>query len=279
MRVKTKGHVMGSKPLLRFASQAVLTLAIAGCAATPGNKYDPLKGASASFKGAEIRVLSAAAVQVPLTEVIERFERDTGHKVSVEYSTAGGVDTQVKDGRNADLVISDRKRIEALSAAGFLPKVEARTLGVVRIGVAARAGAPRPDISSSEAFKGSLLKAQSVAYGDPPRGSTTGIHFAKQLEKMGITEAVNSKALLSANGLEVMKAVAAGKAELGITQISEILHVAPTTLVGPLPDALQLKTSYAAIPGGGSQNEAALKLVEALTANYGRERFRHAGFD
>jgi molybdate transport system substrate-binding protein len=270
---------MGKKAVLLSVSQAVLVLAIAGCAAGPGNKLDPSKGASASSKGTEIRVLSAAAVQIPLTEVIERFERDTGHKVSVEYSTAGGVDTKVKDGRNVNLVISDRKRIESLSAAGFLPKVEPRILGVVQIGVAARAGAPRPDLSSPDAFKGALLKAQSVAYGDPPKGSTTGIHFAKQLEKMGIADAVNAKAVLAANGLEVMKAVAAGKAELGITQISEILHVAPTTLVGPLPDELQLKTSYAAIPGSGSQDEAVVKLVEALTSNLGRERFRHAGFD
>lgn len=201
---------MNKNAIFRSASHAVLVLVIAGCAAAPGHKFDPSKDASASSSGAEIRVLSAAAVQVPLTEVIERFERDTGHKVTVEYSTAGGVDTKVKDGRKVDLVISDRKRIEALSSAGFLPKIEPRTLGVVQIGVAARAGAPRPDLSSPDAFKGSLLKAQSVAYGDPPRGSTTGIHFAKQLEKMGIAEAVNAKALLSANGLEVMKAVAAG---------------------------------------------------------------------
>jgi molybdate transport system substrate-binding protein len=270
---------MNRKVISRFASQAVFIMTIAGCAATSGGKSDASKGAAGASEGKEIRVLSAAAVQVPLTEVIERFEHATGHKVSVEYSTAGGVDTKVKDGRKADLVISDLKRIEALSASGFLPKVEPRTLGVVQIGVAVRAGAPRPDLSSVAAFKNSLLKASSIAYGDPPRGSTTGIHFAKQLEKMGIAEAVNAKALLSANGLEVMKAVAEGKAELGITQISEILHVAPKTLVGPLPNELQLKTSYAAIPGGGAQKEAALELINALTADHGRERFRHAGFD
>lgn len=270
---------MDKRVMFRFALQAVFSMAVAGCATGPEVKSDISKSTSGASAGKEIRVLSAAAVQVPLTEVIERFEQATGHKVSVEYSTAGGVDTKVKEGRNADLVISDLKRIEALSVAGFLPKNEPRTLGVVQIGVAARAGAERPDLGSLAAFKESLLKAKSVAYGDPPRGSTTGIHFAKQLEKMGIAESVNSKAVLSANGLEVMKAVAEGRAELGITQISEILHVAPKTLVGPLPNELQLKTSYAAIPGGGAQKEAALELINALTAAHGRERFKHAGFD
>ncbi|SNS94652.1 molybdate transport system substrate-binding protein [Noviherbaspirillum humi] len=230
-------------------------------------------------QAAEIRVLSAAAVQVPLTEVVARYEKESGDKVLVEYSTAGGVDAKLKEGYQADLVISDRQRLEALATQRVLPSGSPRTLGVVQIGVAVRAGGKRPDIASVEGFKASLLRADSVAYGDPPKGSTTGVHFAKLLQQMGIAEAIRPAAQLAPNGLAVMKLVDEGKAELGITQISEILHVSPGTLVGPLPQELQLKTSYAAAPGTGPEQEGAAKLLDALSSARAKEDFKHAGFD
>ena len=102
-----------------------------------------------------------------------------------------------------------------------------------RGGAQGRQGA-RP-VSSTAAFRASLLGAESIAYGDPAKGATTGIHFGKMLEKLGIQDAVRGKSQLAANGLDVMKLVADGKAEIGVTQISEILHVKGDTLVGPLP--------------------------------------------
>lgn len=151
-------------------------------------------------------------------------------------------------------------------------------LGTVRIGVAARAGAPRPDVSSVDAFRAALLAAQTIAYTNPAAGGTAGSYFAGVIDRLGIAEAIAGKRRLAADGLDVMRKVTAGEAELGITQASEILLVDKTTFVGPLPEALQLLTTYAAwVPDGA--DPAARGLAAALTTEQGRARFRAAGFE
>ena len=236
-------------------------------------------GFGAAARAADVTVLSAAAVQSPVTELAQQFERDTGNHVRFEFSTAGGVDARVAAGEPPDIVINARERLDALAAGKRVAPGAARDLGVVRIGVALRKGGLRPDLGSVAAFRASLLKAQSVAYGDPQQGPTTGIHFARVLEQLGLTQEMKAKSLLAPNGLEVMKLVASGKAELGITQISEILHIQGDTLVGPLPPELQLNTTYAVTFGSQAASPAARQFVELLLGPAGRERFRHAGFD
>lgn len=223
---------------------------------------------SLACSAAEITVLSAAAVQVPVEEVAAQFTQRTGHMVKFAFSTGGGVDAKVRAGEKFDIVINDQKRLAQPSQA----------LGTVQIGVAVRTGGTRPDVSSAEAFKTSLKAAQSVAYGDPARGATTGIHFAKLLEQLGLVEAVTPKQLLAANGLEVMRLVASGQAEIGITQVSEILHIKGDSLVGPLPASLQLRTTYAAGLYGDSVSDVAKQFIECLTSQTGRQAFAHAGF-
>jgi molybdate transport system substrate-binding protein len=228
---------------------------------------------------ADVTVLSAAAVQVPVTELAAQFEKATGNHVIFEFSTAGGVENKVRGGAHPDLVINAAERLQGLAAAGLVGPAPARTLGVVRMGVAVRKGGKAPDLGSTAAFRASLLNAESIAYGDPARGATTGIHFAKMLDKLGIKDAVSGKSLLAANGLEVMKLVAEGKAEIGVTQISEILHVKGDTLVGPLPAELQLASNYSVALGSTSPKAAAAQFADLLVSEEGRARFRHAGFD
>jgi molybdate transport system substrate-binding protein len=235
--------------------------------------------AQAAAQAADITVLSAAAVQVPVTELAERFEQATGNHVRFEFSTAGGVENKVRGGAHPDLVINAAERLQALAAGGFVAPGAARSLGIVRMGVALRKGGKVPDLSSVDAFRASLLGAQSIAYGDPARGATTGIHFAKVLERLGIQDAVKARSRLAANGLDVMKMVAAGEAEIGVTQISEILHVKGDTLVGPLPAELQLASDYAVALGSATPQAAAAQFAELLVSEEGRARFRHAGFE
>lgn len=227
---------------------------------------------------ADISVLSAAAVQVPLTELAERFERTTGHRVLLEFSTGGGVETRIRDGAQADLVVNAMERLAVLAQGGLVAP-GARSLGIVRMGVAVRKGGKVPDLSSAGAFRASLLAAPSIAYGDPAKGATTGIHFAKVLERLGIQDAVKGKTLLAANGLDVMRMVAAGEAEIGVTQISEILHVKGDTLAGPLPAELQLASNYGVTQGSTTPQAAAAQFADLLVSEEGRARFRHAGFE
>ncbi|MDB5753934.1 MAG: transporter substrate-binding protein, partial [Massilia sp.] len=139
--------------------------------------------AQGAAQAADITVLSAAAVQVPVTELAERFEKATGNHVRFEFTTAGGVETKVRGGARPDLVINAAERLQGLAAGGFVAPGAARSLGIVRMGVAVRKGGKAPDLSSVETFKTSVLNAESIAYGDPAKGATTGIHFARVLER------------------------------------------------------------------------------------------------
>jgi molybdate transport system substrate-binding protein len=221
---------------------------------------------------ADLKVLSAAAVQGPATEIAEQFARDTGTRVTFEFATAGQVDDKLAAGSRPDIVINGRGRIAAkadASAKGAL----VRDLGTVRVGVAARVGAQRPDLSSTAAFRVSLLRAQTIAYTDPARGGTVGIQFAKVIDDLGLRSELAGKIVLAANGVDVARKVARGEVELGITQVSEIRHIDTSLLVGTLPDALQLATTYTVwIPDPANK-------VAALTNDSGRARFRAAGFD
>jgi len=145
----------------------------------------------------------------------------------------------------ADVVImSDTAIDEAISKGGVV--AGSRTdIGRTGMGIAVREGAPKPDISSAEALKETLLAAKSIAYVDPARGATSGIHFASVLQKLGIADAVKSKATLVPGGYPA-ELVAKGEVELVAHQISEIVPVKGVTLVGPLPKELQKVTTYTA---------------------------------
>jgi len=240
-------------------------------------------GVSASLIAAgagagEIRVLSAAAVQIPVGQAAEQYTRDTGHRVTFEFATAGQIDEKLAAGARPDIVINGSGRIAARTSGSATDAAFVRDLGTVRIGVAVRKGAARPDLSSVARFREALVRAESVTYGDPARGATTGIHFSRIVDQLDLRSVLASKTILAANGLDVVQKVARGEAELGITQISEILHMDAGALVGPLPDALQLATTYTAWIADPA-NTTAHQFVEAMTDDRGRARFRAAGFD
>ena len=149
----------------------------------------------------------------------------------------------------------------------------------VGIGVAVREGAPQPDISTPEAVKRTVLAAKSIAYMDPSKGGTSGIHFTKVLEDMGIAAVVKPKAVLVDTGFAAER-VATGEAELVVHQISEILPVKGVTLVGPLPREIQKVTVYAAAVTTKSEvRDAAKSFIAYLTAPTARPKFAAVGLD
>jgi len=230
-----------------------------------------------SAEAAEIRVLSAAAVQVPVEEIAAAFARDTSHHVRFEFATAGEVDARVNGGAHPAIVITAEERSATVVATLGLGAGQVRPLATVGIGVAARRGAAKPDLSSVDSFRQSLRRAESVAYGDPARGATTGVHFAKVLDVLGVADEIRPKSVLAANGLDVMRRVKSGEVELGVTQISEILSIDAATLVGPLPSELQKHTTYVAILID-PKNVAAADFIRRMVAEPGRASFRTAGF-
>jgi molybdate transport system substrate-binding protein len=233
-------------------------------------------GATAAI-AADIRVLSAAAVKGPLVETAARFERDTGHRVLLEFTTAGKVDSRIAAGDRPDLVVNTRTRLDALSAKGGRPGT-VQDLGTVRIGVAVRSGTPHPDVSNVDVFRAALVAAKSVAYTDPAAGGTAGSHFAAAIDKLGLTDVLAAKRHLATDGLDVMRKIKSGDVELGITQVSEILLVDRTTYAGPLPESLQVPTIYSVfVPLAADPADRA--FASALTSAAGRARFDAAGFE
>jgi molybdate transport system substrate-binding protein len=227
-----------------------------------------------------IKVMSAGAVQSMVAALGQEFERATGHTLNLVFNTAGSLRDRFKNGESADLVILSESIIGELAKLGLFVPGSVTDLGRTVTGVAVREGAPVPDIATPEAFKQALLKAKTVAYSDPKAGGSSGTFFAGLLDKLGIAEEVNKKAVLGKRGYEVAQSIADGKAEIGTTFISEILTVKGVKVVGPLPGELHNANTYtAAIPAGSASRDVAMALLRALTNPLTRERWSAAGLE
>jgi molybdate transport system substrate-binding protein len=230
-------------------------------------------------EAAEIRLLSAGAVKPVVTRLIDTFRLETGHTVTATFATVGELRQRLVAGEAADVAIVTDAALDALASSGILAGGERADIARVGVGVGVRDGTPLPDISTPEALKQALLAARSLVYMDPGRGATSGLHFASVLERLGIADAVRGKALLWPAGTSA-DAVAAGRAEICVQQISEIIPVKGVTLVGPLPRELQKVTVYSAAPvvRSGSR-EIARAFVSFLARPAFKPAFAAAGLD
>jgi molybdate transport system substrate-binding protein len=227
-----------------------------------------------------LKVLSAGAVQSMVEALGREFERASGNALDITFNTAGSLRDRVKNGEAADLVILSESAIASLDKLGLFVPGSIVNLGRTVTGVAIREGAPVPDISTPEAFKQTLLKAKSVAYTDPNAGGSGGIMFAALLERLGIADAINKKAVLGKRGAEVAASIAEGRAEIGTTFISEVLPVKGAKVVGPLPGDLHSANTYtAAIPAGSQHRQTATALLRALTDPATAARWVAAGLE
>ena len=232
-------------------------------------------GASA----ADIKVLTAGAFKPVITALVPEFEKQTGHKVTVENDTAGALTKRISGGEAFDLVVITPGALTELTKAGKVAEGSTKPLARVAIGVAVKKGALLPDISSVAAFQNTLFAARAVAYIDPAAGGSSGIYLTQLFEKMGIADRIKAKAVLVPGGL-VAERLVDDQADIAIHQISEILAVPGATLVGPIPAEIQNYTRYA---GGISANAknvpAARALLEALSAAPARELLKVKGME
>jgi molybdate transport system substrate-binding protein len=215
---------------------------------------------------AQIRVVSGGAFKQVLTALVAQYEKESGNTVDVTYRTVGQHLKLIKSGEETfDVAVLTPEAVEGLAKEGKMVAGSRTDLARTGVGVVVKAGAPLPDISTVEAFKRTLLAAKSVAYIDPAAGGSSGIYVAKLLERLGIARDVNAKAVLIHGGA-VADHVADGEAEIGVHQISEILHVKGATLVGPLPAEIQNFTVYSAgVASSAKDGAAARSLVKFLS--------------
>ncbi len=236
-------------------------------------------GAPRGAAAAEIKVLTAGAFKQVLLMLVPDFEKQTGHKVIVQNDTVGALAKRIEGGEVFDLAVLTPAAVNDLSSKGKFVAGIRTNLGRVGVGVVVKEGAPKPDISSVDAFKKALLAAKSVAYIDPAAGGSSGIYVAGLLDRLGVAAEVKPKAKLIPGGA-VAEHIARGEAELGIHQISEILPVKGVMLVGPLPADIQNYTVYAAGLGAhGKESEAAKALLKALSGPAAADVLKSKGME
>ena len=214
---------------------------------------------------AEVKVLASVALTSALNELAPQFERTTGNKLTFGYSLVADIRKRVLEGETADVIILSRPVMDELEKQNKLAPGTIANVAGIAVALTARAGAPKPDISSVDALKRSLLSAKSIVYADPAKGGLSGVYFARVLDRLGIAEQMKPKTTL-VPGDQSADVVAKGEAEIGIAQTSEIVPVAGAQLLGPLPGELGLVTVFSAGIGAGSKaQEAATSLIRFLT--------------
>jgi molybdate transport system substrate-binding protein len=209
---------------------------------------------------AVIEVLSTLALRGVLTEVAADFLARTGLAVAAGYKSTNAQLLAISQGATADMAIITRPAIDQLVGAGKIVAGSAADIAQSGVGLAVRAGAPKPDIATVEAFKRTLLAAKSIAFS---RIGASGLHFGEVIERLGIAAEVRRKAIIGDS--YVGEIAARGEAELAVQQISELMPVAGIDIVGPLPGDLQKISVFSAGIFTAARNPAgAAKLIAYL---------------
>jgi molybdate transport system substrate-binding protein len=214
---------------------------------------------------AELKVYSTIGVQAALEELAPKFEKANGHKLAITWATAAVLVKRVQGGETADLMILTRQSLDALTKDGKASAGSDATFASSGMAMVVKKGAAKPDISTSDAFKKTLLAAKSIAYSNPEYGGASGVYLAKLLERMGIADQMKAKTHFPPPSGNAANLVVSGEAELAIQQEPEVMAVSGVDMVGPLPGDLNNITVYAAGVGTGSkQADAATALIKFL---------------
>jgi molybdate transport system substrate-binding protein len=236
---------------------------VAAIAAAASLALPILSGAGAA-DAAEIKALVSNALKSTMEEAVPQFEKETGHKLAITFGAAAELKASIEKGTPVDIAILTTATTDDLVKEGKLLAAGRVDVARAGAGVAARKGAPKPDISTTAGFKQALLDAKSIAF---VGAGATAPYIKSLFDRLGIADQVQPKLKVQPTSNPAAKAVANGEAELGITQISEILPYAGAELVGPLPPELQLYTVYPAALAADTKEAAAAKaLIKFLTA-------------
>jgi molybdate transport system substrate-binding protein len=239
--------------------------------------FSMLLAAAASASAAEIKLMASNALKTTVEELAPAFEKSTGHKVVVQWGAAVPLKAEIEKGASFDLTILTVAGIDDLIKQSKLTAATRTALAGSGAGVAVRKGAPKPDISTVDAFKRALTNAKSVAYVEQ---GGTGIYLKELLPRLGLAEALKGKLVLLPPENPAAHAIANGEAEIGMTQISEILPYAGAELVGPLPPELQLTTSFAvAVASNAKQAAVAQSFISFLKTPSAAAVFKAKGLD
>lgn len=224
----------------------------------------------------EIRVMSGGAPKELFAHLTPKFEQQTGHKVRFDYVLIPALREKVAAGEKADVLVMPVAVLEGFAKDGKVRADALAPFGSVAISVVVKEGAAKPDISTVDKFREAMLAARSVVHATPGK-TPSGIHMAKVLDQLGITDAIAKKVVHKPaldGGAEL---VANGQAEIGIYPASEVIEVKGVAIVGPLPRGIDLTINYGGAAMTGT-SQAAADFVKFMAAPEHRADWKHAGF-
>jgi molybdate transport system substrate-binding protein len=209
-----------------------------------------------------VRALVSNGVKTVVEELQPQAEKAVGHALAIQFGTTASLKQRIEAGETFDVAMLTSDAMDALVKAGKIAASTRADFGRCGIGMAVRSGAVKPDIKTPEALKNALRNAKSVTYAED---GASRVYIDQMVEKLGLTENVKPKTLLTQGSVKGMTSVAEGHTELGFTLISEILPIHGVELVGPLPAALQNYVNFSAGVGAkASQTDAAKAVVKFL---------------
>src|SRR4051812_1050471 len=236
--------------------------------------------AQASFAcAAEIKVYATIGVKHSLEDLTAKFEKTSGHRVSITWGTGAGLAKRIQAGEQADLLVLTKQGLDTLSKDGKVAAGTERNFASSMLAVAIKKGAARPDISTPAAFKATMLKAKTIAYPDPAGGGLSGVYFAQIAEKMGFAEQLKSKAKFPPDNF-AGKLVANGEAEFAIMQKPELISEEGVEILGSVPAEINVTTVFSVgLSNDAKQGGASMELLKYLETPEAAAVFKRDGLD
>lgn len=228
---------------------------------------------------ATIKIMSGGAPKEIFAQLTPEFEKRTGHKVEFAYAVMSALRDRLAAGEKADVLVMPTDILDGYQQSGKVRPLGRGVLGLVSINAVMRSGAAKPDLSTPEKVREAMLSSRAIAHASP--GATpSGTHMGRLIEQLGIADAMKEKTIhrpALAGGVQL---VASGEAEVGFYPKSEVINTEGLTLVGPLPDAIQLTTIYgAAVTTDSAAPEAGAAFIAFMRDPAHAPLWAHGGFD
>ena len=220
-------------------------------------------------EAAEIKVISTGGARAVMTSLVPEFERQSGHKVYIDFGTPGNMRDRLLQGEAADVAVAIAAILPDLEKAGKIAAGMRMEFAASYVGVVMRAGAPKLDVSTPDGLKRAILAANTVALSDPKAGTQLGATFIGAADRLGFGADLRSRVkLILGPGSDVAAAVAKGEADLGVTLISEILPVTGAALGGELPpDIMPPTVIHGFLVSGAKDAETAKAFLDFLRSS------------
>jgi molybdate transport system substrate-binding protein len=224
----------------------------------------------------EFRMYAAAGVKAPLIELVAEFEKMSGHRIALVFDTAGATLQRFLKDPGAAFLITGEALIRDAKKTDQLKEGVTKEVGATVGGFAVPPGKTKSDIGTPEKLKAALIAAPRIVFSDPARGATIGLHFMKVIEKLGVKEQVLKKATIAKDGVETMRILLADEADLGVTQIAEVVQANREALLGPFPREFDLATTYS-FWYRTDASSMVKAFAQMITGPSGREKLRQYG--